>query len=103
MQQTFPAQAAPGAGGLEESQAMPNTRGGSRRQPVPLVEVGALQQAFEELVRKMGEKVFDFGVYRSLARAQAANAHGLAANEQAIGTFNRDCFFQSRQDWFNQS
>jgi hypothetical protein len=67
---------------------MPNARGGSRRQPVPLVEVGALQQAFEELVRKMGEKVFDFGVYRSLARAQAANAHGLAANEQAIGTLS---------------
>jgi len=73
---------------LEQSQAMPNARGGSRRQPVPLVEVGALQQAFEELVRKMGEKVFDFGVYRSLARAQAANAHGLAANEQAIGTLS---------------
>ena len=55
---------------------------------MPLVEVGALQQAFEELVRKMGEKVFDFGVYRSLARAQAANAHGLAANEQVIGTLS---------------
>jgi hypothetical protein len=73
---------------LEQSQAMPNARGGSRRQRVPLVEVGALQQAFEELVRKMGEKVFEFGVYRSLARAQAANAHGLAANEQAIGTLS---------------
>ena len=67
---------------------MPNARGGSRRQPVPLVEVGALQQAFEELVRKMGAKVFEFGVYRSLARAQAANAHGLAANEQVIATLS---------------
>ena len=43
-----------GAGGLESSQAMPNARGGSRRQPVPLVEAGALQQGFEELVRMMG-------------------------------------------------